>query len=100
VDIQRTGSSVNLGAVNLKQNCAKSKKTVVFNATMTAATAPVNGVPGTVTVGSNASGATGVRTVNTPSAMVWSPLATVTNLTGTPSSTAPVTESGSLDREF
>ncbi|GAB2721966.1 Ig-like domain-containing protein [Arthrobacter bambusae] len=103
VDIQRTGSSVNLGTVNLKGNYAKRKKTVIFNATMSAATVTVNGVPRTVitvTVGSNVSGATGVRTVSAASAMVWSPLAAVTNLTGTPSSTAPVTESGTLDREF
>lgn len=103
VDIQRTGSSVNLGSVNLKQNYAKSRKTAVFNATMTAATATINGVPSTVvtvTVGSVASGATAVRTVTTASTMVWSPTAAVTNLTGTPSSTAPVNEPAPLDREY
>jgi signal peptidase I len=103
VDIQRTGSSVNLGSVNLKQNYAKSRKTAVFNATMTAATATINGVPSTVitvSLGAVASGATGLRTVTTASTMVWSPTAAVANLAGTASSTAPVNEPGPLDREY
>jgi hypothetical protein len=103
VDIQRTGSSVNLASVNLKQNYAKSRKTAVFNATMTAAAATINGIPRTVitvTVGSAASGGTGVRTVNTAATMVWSPTAAVTNRAGTPSSGAPVNEPAPLDREF
>lgn len=103
VDIQRTGSTVNLGSVNLKQNYAKSRKAAVFNATMTATTVTVSGVPRTVitvTVGSVSSGANSVRTVNTASTMVWSPTATVTNPSGTPSSTAPANETGTLDKEF
>jgi signal peptidase I len=103
VDFQRTGSTVNLGSVNLNQNYAKPRKTAAFNATMTATTATINGVPGTVitiTVGSVSSGATSLGTVSTPSTMVWTPAAGVTNLTGTPSSTAPVNEPALLDREF
>ncbi|MDR6508105.1 Ig-like domain-containing protein [Arthrobacter oryzae] len=103
VDIQRTGSSVNLGSVNLKQNYAKSRKTVTFNATMTAATVTLGGVPRTVitvTLGTAASGANGVRTATTASTMLWAPTAAVTTLTGTASSTAPATETGPLDREY
>jgi len=103
VDILRTGSTVNLGSVNLKQNYAKNRKTAVFNATMTAVSATVNDVPRTVvtvTVGSVSSGATSVRNVSTASTMVWTPTAAVTNLTGVPSSIAPVNEPAPLDREF
>ncbi|YCI74481.1 Ig-like domain-containing protein [Arthrobacter sp. R1-13] len=103
VDIQRTGSTVNLGSVNLNQNYAKSRKTAVFNATMTATTAIINGVPSTVitvSLGTVSSGATSLRTVSTASTMVWIPTAAVTNLTGTPSSTAPVNEPNPLDQEF
>ncbi|MBT2551551.1 signal peptidase I [Arthrobacter sp. ISL-5] len=103
VDIQRAGSSVNLGSVNLKQNYIKSRTTATFNATMTAATVTVSGVPRTVvtvTLGSIASGSTTLRTVNTASTMVWTPTAAVTNLSGSPSSVAPANETGVLDREF
>jgi hypothetical protein len=89
--------------VNLNQNYAKPRKTVVFNATMTATTATINGTPATVitvTIGTVSSGATGLRTVNTASTVVWNPTAAVTSLAGTPSSTAPVNEQGPLDREF
>ncbi|MBT2555272.1 hypothetical protein [Arthrobacter sp. ISL-5] len=44
VDIQRTGNPVNLGSVNPKQNYAKSRETITFNATMTAATVTVSGI--------------------------------------------------------
>lgn len=103
VDIQRQNSTVNLGTVNLKQNYAKPRKTAVFNATMIAATATINGVPSTVitvTLGTVSGGGTGLRTVTTASTMVWSPTAAVTNLAGTPSSTTPVSEPVPLDREF
>ncbi|MEV4688999.1 signal peptidase I [Microbacterium sp. LWH3-1.2] len=103
IDIQRQSSTVNLGTVNLSQNYAKPRKTVVYNATMVATTTAINGVPRTVitvTLGSVATGANGLRTVTAPSTMVWTPTATVTNLTGTPSSRAPVNEPGAVDREF
>lgn len=54
----------------------------------------------TVTLGSIASGGNGLRTVSTPATMVWNPSAAVTNLTGNPSSTIPVNETGALDRDF
>jgi hypothetical protein len=103
VDIQRTGGAVNLGAVNLKQNFARSRKTTTFNATMTATTQTVQGVPRTVvtlTLGTAASGAGSLRTVSTAGTLTWTPTAAVTNTTGIASSTAPVNETGSLDRDF
>lgn len=102
LDILRGGSAVNLGSVNLKEDYVKSGKTVTFNATMTASTATVNGVTVTVVtvkLGTLASG-TGIRTVSGLSAMVWSPAAAATDLFGTACSTAPATETGTLDREF
>ncbi|KZE94785.1 hypothetical protein AVP42_00712 [Agromyces sp. NDB4Y10] len=102
VDILRSGAAVNLGSVNLRQDYIKTSKTSNFNATLTATTATVNGVPVTVvqvTVGSLLNGGA-LRTVNTASAMVWSPTAAATDMAGNPCSTAPVTESGALDREF
>ncbi|WP_082641923.1 Ig-like domain-containing protein [Pseudarthrobacter enclensis] len=103
IDLQRTGGTVNLGTLNTKGNFAKSRKTVTFNATMTATTVTVNGIPRTavsVTLGSVASGASSLRTVSTAASMVWSPTAAVTSLAGVPSSTAPATETGALDRDF
>jgi hypothetical protein len=102
LDVLRGGSAVNLGSVNLKEDYVKSGKTVTFNATMTASTATVNGVTVTVVtvkLGTLASG-TGIRTVSGLSAMVWSPAAAATDLFGTACSTAPATETGTLDREF
>ncbi|BCW56917.1 S26 family signal peptidase [Arthrobacter sp. StoSoilB20] len=103
LDVQRTGSSVNLGSVNLKQNYAKSRKTVLFNAIMTAATETVGGIPRTVvtvTLGSAASGGSGVRTAGAAANMVWTPTSAVTGLTGVACSLAPLTEAGVLDRDF
>ncbi|MDN4609638.1 Ig-like domain-containing protein [Arthrobacter burdickii] len=103
IDVQRNGSTVNLGSANLKQNYAKSRRTVTLNATMTATTTTSNGVPRTVvtvTLGTIASGAGSLRTTTTSAAMIWSPAAAVTSTAGLPSSTAPVTETGLLDRDF
>ncbi|MFF2842584.1 Ig-like domain-containing protein [Paenarthrobacter sp. NPDC057981] len=103
LDVQRAGSSVNLGSVNLKQNFVKSRKTVVFNATMTASTETVSGVPRTVVtvvLGTVVSGGSGVRTAGAAAAMVWTPTAAVTSLAGTACSLAPLTEPGTLDRDF
>ncbi|WP_458779787.1 Ig-like domain-containing protein [Arthrobacter sp. D3-16] len=103
IDIQRPGSTVNLGAVNTKANLARSRRTITFNATMTATTATVAGVPRTVvtvTLGNPASGSSSLRTSGTAAAMIWTPTSTVTTPGGSPSSTAPVTETGTLDRDF
>lgn len=103
LDVQRTGSSVNLGSVNLKQNYAKNRKTVVFNATMTAATETVGGIPRnvvTVVLGSVASGGAGIRTSGAAANMVWTPTSAVSSPAGVAGSLAPLTETGILDREF
>lgn len=102
VDVLRSGVATNLGTVNLKGDYIKSSKTSQFTATMTATTATVGGLPVTVvqiTVGSLTSGGA-LRTSATGAAMVWAPSGAVTDLAGNASSTAPVTESGALDREF
>jgi hypothetical protein len=101
VDVLRSGSPVGLGSVLLGQEYVKSGKTVTFNATMTASTGTVAGVPATiitVTLGTVASG-TGIRGGN-PSTMVWTPSASATDISGKACATAPVTESGPLDRDF
>jgi hypothetical protein len=102
IDVLRTGSSVNLGSVDLKEDYLKSNKTATYNATMVLSSRTVAGVTQstvTLTVGTLASGTAG-KTVSLTSAMVWTPLAAVTDLTARPCATAPVTESGTADREF
>ena len=102
LDILRNGSPVNLGSINLREDYVKGGKTVQLHATMSAATVTVNGLPATritVVAGAVASG-NGLRTVNNPTAMVWSPSAAAVDLYGRPASTTPVTELGVLDREF
>lgn len=103
VDIQRSNNNVNLGSVNTKGNFAKTFRTVYLNATMTASTVTINGIPRTVisvTVGSVASGSSSLRTNSTSANMVWSPLSSVRNTNGAASSTTPVTETPPLDRDF
>jgi hypothetical protein len=102
MDVLRSGSTVNLGSVNLREDYVKGGKTVSFNATMTASTVTVNGTTATrvtLVAGALASGS-GLRTVSTQTAVVWSPSAAALDLYGRPASTAPVTELGALDREF
>ena len=102
LDILRNGSPVNLGSINLREDYVKGGKTVQLHATMSAATVTVNGLPATritVVAGAVASG-NGLRTVNNPTAIVWSPAAAAVDLYGRPASTTPVTELGVLDREF
>ena len=104
VDIQRSGGAVNLGSVNLKGDYVKSNKTSTFNATMTATTTTVNGLPVTVvqiSIGTLLGGGA-LRTAPTTAAaaMVWTPSNAAADLAGTVSSNAPVTETGNLDREY
>lgn len=103
VDIQRPGSTVNVGSVNTKGNFAKTRKTVTFSATMRATTITTAGVPKTVvtiTLGAPTSGAGSLRTSTTSAAMIWTPFSSVTSTTGVASSVAPVIESGTPDRDF
>ncbi|MFC8303272.1 Ig-like domain-containing protein [Specibacter sp. NPDC057265] len=103
IDVQRSGTSVNLGSVNTKGNFARLFATVHLNGTMTASTATINGIPRTivtVTVGNAISGSNSQLTSTILANMVWSPLAAVRNTTGASSSTTPVTETPPLDRDF
>jgi hypothetical protein len=102
VDLLRNGTAVNLGAVNLKEDYVKARKTSLFNATLTAATTVVNGVSRTtvtVRVGTLVSGGA-LRTAGSASVMVWAPSANAKDLFGDSCAAAPLSESGSLDREF
>lgn len=103
VDIQRPGSTVNLGSVNTKGNFAKNKKTITFNATLTATTITTAGIPRTVvtvTLGAPTGGAGSLQTSTAAAAMVWTPTSAITSTSGVPASVAPVTETGTLDRDF
>lgn len=102
LDVLRNGATVNLGSVNTKGNFAKNNKTIQFNATMVASTTAINGEVATVvtiTLGAVASGS-GLRTQTASAAMVWTPSASVLDLTGRAASTSPATELGTLDRDF
>jgi hypothetical protein len=102
MDVLVGGSAVNLGSVNLREDYVRSNKTLVFSATMTASTTTVGGATGTVVtlrlVAVTSGG--GPRTASVAAAMVWSPSTVVTDLSGNPCSAAPVTEPGTLDRDF
>lgn len=103
VDVIRNGALVNLGSVNLRQNFIRSNATVSFNATLTATTVTTNGVPRTVVtvvLGPVASGSGSIRTASAAAAMIWTPSSNAADLSGSRSSTAPATESGTLDRDF
>jgi hypothetical protein len=104
VDVLRTanGTALPLGTVNLKQNFVKNNKQAQFNANMVASTTTVNGATATVvtiTLGTMASGGS-LRSAGAAATMVWTPSATVTDLSGRACSTAPASELGSLDKEF
>jgi hypothetical protein len=102
LDVLVGGTAVNLGSVSLKEDHVKSGRTLTFTGTMTAGTTTVGGaVRTTVTVrlGSLASGG-GPRTATLPAAMVWTPSAGVTDLSGNAGSAAPTAETGILDRDF
>ncbi|MDJ0318952.1 signal peptidase I [Pseudarthrobacter sp. PS3-L1] len=103
IDIQRSGSAINLGAVNTKANFARTWATVTFNATMSASTVTVNGIPRTIitiTVGTATSNSSRLLTSTTSANMVWTPSVLVKSTSASPSSTTPVTETGPLDRDF
>ncbi|MEO7753079.1 MAG: Ig-like domain-containing protein [Terracoccus sp.] len=102
VDVQGIGSTVNLGSVNLRQDYIKTNKSTTFSAIMTASTATVAGVSVTritVDLGSNSSSGL-LRTTSSAAAMVWTPSSAVRDLLGRASSTTPVTELGTSDRDF
>lgn len=102
LDVLIGGSVINLGSVNLREDFIKSNKTTLYNATMTASTVVVGSANRTVItlkLGSLVSGGA-VRTAATAQNMVWSPSTGATDTFGTASSGAPVTETGTLDKDF
>lgn len=102
LDVLKSGVAVNLGSVNLADDYIKGGKTVVFNATMTATTRVVGGITQTVVtlqLGTIASG-TGLRAVTTSPTMVWTPSTLALALNNGACSAAPVTETGTADRDW
>lgn len=102
IDVLRNGTAVRLGSVALREDYLKSRKTVTWNATMTATTVTVEGRQQTVitvVVGALASGS-GLRTVSLASTMAWTPSTAATSLTGAACAAAAAAESGPADREF
>ncbi|MBE7326005.1 signal peptidase I [Nocardioides sp. Y6] len=96
---------INLGVVNLKEDYILAGRSAQFDSTMTATTvAGPDGTPRTVVTISFGSlrawHLTAPKTVSSSSTMVWTPSALVTDTVGRPLSTAPVLETGPLDREF
>ena len=88
-------TAVNLGSINLKGDFENPNKTSAVNATMTA-----SGNTITLTLGTNAAGGGDLKTVSGNTTMVWTPSALVLDNYDIPVSTAPVTETGTADRDF
>ena len=98
----RTGSTLNLGTVETDNNFAAL---LSFNprldATLTATTETVDGVPRTVVtvlVGDLVSGS--VRTVTSNTLLTWVPSTTVFGVNGSRLPATPAVESGPADRDF
>ncbi|MBC7596911.1 MAG: Ig-like domain-containing protein [Kineosporiaceae bacterium] len=95
--------SVNLGSVSLNGDFVKKSKNVALASTMTITTQLVNGVNRSViTITLNATPVSSDVPVAAAAAaaMSWSPSSSVKDLNGATCSTAIVTESGSLDKDF
>jgi hypothetical protein len=102
IDVLRNGTAVRVGSVALREDYLKSRRTVTWNATMTATTVTVDGRQQTVltiVVGALASGS-GLKTVSLASTMAWTPSTAATSLTGAACAAAAAVESGPADREF
>ena len=102
LDVLVDGVAVNLGSVNLMEDYIRAGRTALFAATITASRTIVGAAAATVvtlTVGAQTSGQP-LQSVNAGSTMVWTPSSAVTDLGGRPASSAPVNETGALDREF
>jgi Big-like domain-containing protein len=90
-----------LGTINLGGDYVRSNKIVTFTSTATLGTASLSGSQATqvtVTLGTSSGG--GTRRTGALATMAWSPAAAATDLAGNPSSSAPVSESGTADRDF
>ena len=90
-------TAVSLGSVNTRTDLVKANKTSVFNATLTRTGSASTTF--TVTVGALVSGGA-LRTSADLIAMVWTPSSSATDPTGSKSSTAPVTQSGTAHVNF
>lgn len=98
-----TVDSANLGTVKLNGNFVKNLKNVPLTSTMTIATQSVNGVVrSVVTIALNVSPAQVdvSAAATTSAAMTWMPSSSAKDVFGRACSTAVVTESGSLDKDF
>jgi len=87
-----------LGTVAAGGNYAQKNKTVTFASTATLSSAAGGG--SIVTIVLRTATGTGLRTQSAAVTMKWTPAAAATDLAGVASSTAPVTETGTLDRDF
>lgn len=101
------GSPTNFGKVNLMGDYIRAIRTADFDSTMvaTTVTAPDGTVRTVVTVTMGTlqfGGLTAIQNTNhaDPGNMVWTPSALLKDIHGRPISSAPVTETGPLDREF
>jgi hypothetical protein len=90
-------TAVSLGSVNTRTDLVKANKTSVFNATLTRT--GTSSTTFTVTVGALVSGGA-LRTSTDLIAMIWTPSANAADPTGSKSSTAPVTQSGTARVNF
>ena len=99
IALNSSGSTASgLGTVALIGNYIKKNKSQTFASTATLTSAASGGSVVTIVLGA-ATGTVG-RTQSTALAMKWTPSATATNLAGIASSTAVVTETGTVDRDF
>src|SRR3954447_794271 len=92
---------VNLGTVNLQGNFVRKKVTATIpGSTMVASTTTVNGATATVITITLGTPSGSLTTNTTSGTMRWTPSATAKSPTGTAVSTAPVSESGTADKDF
>lgn len=102
VVITKPSATIRLGSVQTYTKFIPLlRPQTVFYATMTAVTETVNGIPRTVvTVTAGPINSGEVRTIELPTTLTWKPPTGITGLSGQTLSTATVTESGQLDKDF
>ena len=101
--LDASGNATGLGAVNVKTNLIKAKKTTAFTATATQSTVTIGGFERTVVrivLGAVTSGGGNIRSSGATPVMVWTPSATARDLLNAACSVAPVNELGAVDRDF
>ena len=95
-----TVDGVALGSVDLHGNYVKKRKTVTVSAVVTASTTVVGGISTTTVTLVLGTPSMGMPTAASTGAMVWTPSTTARTPSGTFCSATPVTETGTVDREF